>query len=228
MPGLEAGRKTRKALAATQDLYSTSAESATTVCRSHRAPQIAVASRRQLRHLWMQPCLPPPQAEHARAPGSASPPLRPSRLELSHMLSCASYLPPHVLPHCPPVAQYYSVEICGASLPSLLPGALASSCAGRRGLGLHTGSCSLGNVTVLQMAADDAAEGRAGKRRPSTAAATAAGESARAQAAANAAAAAARWDRQPPTFERSAWDEVLPYAPSCRLRECSSDRRSTD
>ena len=67
---------------------------------------------------------------------------------------------------------------------------------------------------VSQMAADEAAEGRAGKRRPSTAAATAAGESARAAAAANAAAAAARWDRQPPTFERSAWDEVLLPLPS--------------
>lgn len=60
-------------------------------------------------------------------------------------------------------------------------------------------------MLLAQSQNEDAAESRPGKRRPSTAAATAAGESARAAAAANAAAAAARWDRQPPTFERSAW-----------------------
>lgn len=86
----------------------------------------------------------------------------------------------------------------------------------------------------LQMVAEEAAEGRVGKRRPSTAAATAAAESARAQLAANA---AARWDRQPPTFERSAWDEVSaaasPLAPpsqhlraACALRPWSRPLRS--
>lgn len=59
-------------------------------------------------------------------------------------------------------------------------------------------------LAIASKAWEGVGQVKADKRRPSTIAATEAGQLAREAAAA---AAAARWDRRPPTFERSAWDE---------------------